>query len=183
MAGRRTVDLDEAITEPFVATFRARGVLSIGPPPRIAEDNGTYYWGDLVKLAWTQEELSQAVHALLDAGQADSALAALLATNFLKDSAGGGWKIRALQRLLLTNQPPESPSVILATDADGRIQVLPATTLPDTSIALEGGATPIHVGLIVPFKTSRKLWIPDAAALEELINEPDVSEQQLPGVL
>ncbi len=73
--------------EPFVATFRGRGVLSIGPPPQLSEDHGTYYWGDLVKLAWTQEELSQAVHALLGGGRVDTALADLLATNFLRDSA------------------------------------------------------------------------------------------------
>lgn len=163
--------------EPFAATFRARAVLSVGPPPQIAEDNGTYYWGDLVKIAWTQQELSEAVYRRLNGSQAQRVLADLLATNFLRDN--GGVKLLALQRLLLTNQPPESPSVILATDANGRIQILPATMLPDTSVTLEGSATPVRAGLMLPFKTSRKLWIPDAAALEELINEADVSEQEL----
>lgn len=165
--------------EPFVATFRARGVLSIGPPPDIAEDNGTYYWGDLVKLAWMQRELSEAVYRRLDGSQAQRVLADLLSTDFLGDTGSGGLKLLALQRLLLTNQPPESPSVILATNANGRIQVLPATTLPDASVTLEGSVTPVRAGLIVPFKTSRKLWIPDAAALEDLINQPDVGEQEL----
>lgn len=165
--------------EPFVAMFRSRGVLSIGPPPQIAEDNGTYYWGDLVKLAWTQQELSEAVYRRLDGSQAQRVLADLLATNFLRDTGSGAVKLLVLQRLLLTSQPPESPSIILATDANGRIQVLPATTLPDASVTLEGNATPVRAGLIVPFKTSRQLWIPDAAALEELINDPDVGEQQL----
>lgn len=165
--------------EPFVAMFRARSVLSIGPVPTINEVDGTYYWGELVQLSWTQQELSEALHKRLNGGPSQRVLAELLATNFLSDPRGGMFKLQALQRLLLTDEPPHPPSVVLATDANGRIQVLPATTLPDASVTLEGADTPVSAGLIIPFKTSRRLWIPEAAALEELINDAGVTEQEL----
>jgi hypothetical protein len=160
------------------ATFGAHITLSVGPAPQIAED-GTHYWGDLVRLWWTQQELSEAVYRRFGAGRAEKLLADLLARDFLGDTGNGGLKLLALQRLLLTNQPPESPSLILAADANGRIRMLPATSLPDASVTLEGNDVPIRAGLIIPFKASRKLWLPEVAALEELINDPAVNEPTL----
>jgi hypothetical protein len=100
-------------------------------------------------------------------------------TNFFAGPDDGVSKLAALQRLLLTNELPQAPSVLLAPDATGRIQIMPSTTLPEASITLEGADTPVRVGLFVPFKASRKLWIPEAAELEELVNDPSVTEQQL----
>jgi Shedu protein SduA, C-terminal len=165
--------------ERSVAMFRSRSTLSIGPPPQVGDDAGTPYWGDLVRLTWSPEELGQVVVNRFGDALPAQLVEDLLASDFFDGPDGGASRVAAIRRLLLSDQPPSSPLILLAFDAAGRLRILPGSALPDASVQLSGLTEPIRSGVIVPYKRSRKLWIPEAAELEDLINEPGVTEAQL----
>jgi len=67
---------------------------------------------------------------------------------------------------------------MLVVDAHNRVRAVPATLLPGSGISL-GGQEGTRAAPWVLYRRSRDLWLPGAAALEELINDPTVNEQAL----
>jgi Domain of unknown function (DUF4263) len=166
--------------EPFVAMMRSRSVLSIGgPPPEINEDAGTPYWGTVVRLSWTKEELYQAIFARSGAPAAED-VTTLFNSGFLAAPDGGDSRISAIQRLIMSAHAAlRDPSLLLTTDDSGQLRLIPASTLPETIVAVDGTSQSYKATPWLLYKRSGGLWIPQAAQLEELINDPDLKEQQL----
>lgn len=71
----------------------------------------------------------------------------------------------------------ERPDVLIVPDASGRLRVEPATRLPTAQVQLHPGSESVAPWLI--FQRSRGIWLPAADALEELINDPSLREQDL----
>jgi hypothetical protein len=131
----------------------------------------------IIELAWQFDELFE---VLQRAGVDDDRV-----RDFLLDyarSAGAGSAqlvLQAVQRMLLggPGQQPGLP-ITLFLDRAGRLRVAPSVTLPDIGVELGAGA-PWQARPHLTLNRSRTLWLPEADALEALINDPDLTESDL----
>jgi hypothetical protein len=165
-------------TRPAAAVvLQSRSVLTVGgePPTAVTDLPGT-----VVELRWTAGDLRRVLDAGVDDPAVAGAVERLLADGvFLDAPDGGASRLAALQRVLLSSaQAPDAPSLMLAVDAQGRVRAVPATLLPGSGVSLGGGGS-TRAAPWVLYRRSRDLWLPGAAALEELINDPAVDEQAL----
>lgn len=78
----------------------------------------------------------------------------------------------------LSDDRSGTPDLLIVTDRNDRLRVLPTTELGTSDLQLAPGvelsATPR-----ITYRTTRGFWFPEAARLEELINEPVTSEHDL----
>lgn len=158
------------------AVLEARATLTIGgqPPVTISELPGT-----VVELTWTPTAVRRLLEKVIDPTFNGTVERLLSDSAFLEAPDGGASRVNGLQRLMMMNiLLQDAPSLMLMSDAQERIRVLPTTMLPTAAVDL-GLARQTRVAPWLLYRRSRELWLPGAAALEELINDPNVSEQAL----
>jgi hypothetical protein len=78
----------------------------------------------------------------------------------------------------LSDDRSGTPDLLIVADRNDRLRVLPSTELGISELELapsvEISATPR-----ITYRATRRFWLPEAARLEELINDPAVREQDL----
>jgi hypothetical protein len=78
----------------------------------------------------------------------------------------------------LSDDRSGTPDLLIVTDRNDRLRVLPTTELGTSDLQLAPGvefsATPR-----ITYRTTRGFWLPEAARLEELINDPSIGEHDL----
>jgi hypothetical protein len=160
------------------AILQAHSNLVIGG--RVDGDrSATVYPGEIVELSWTAEDLLRATRlASGDPAVAGEVERLLSDPEFQNAPDGGASRLKAIQRALfvLSRLPP---ALLVATDAVGRLRVIPASTLAEEEFSLEEDSLALRATPWLLYKRTGGLWIPHAAKLEELINDPGASEQDL----
>jgi hypothetical protein len=127
-------------------------------------------------LTWS---LAQLTGVLWDSGIDRTAADALLA--LLRSSSPNPAVSRALlaaAQAQLSGDRSGTPDLLVVPDRSGRLRVLPSTGLGMAELELVPGRTLTATPRIM-YRATRAFWLPEAAQLEELINEPGISEQDL----
>jgi hypothetical protein len=146
---------------------------TLGQPPDLPGHPNTA----VIELTWRDDELFE---VLQRRGVDDDNVRAFL-LDYARSTGADNARLvlQALQRMLL-GRPGQQPAlpITLFFDQTGRLRVAPSLTLPGTGVQL-GGAAPLPARPHLTLNRSRTLWLPEADALEQLINDPDVNEAAL----
>jgi Shedu protein SduA, C-terminal len=78
----------------------------------------------------------------------------------------------------LSDDRSGTPDLLIVTDRNDRLRVLPTTELGTSDLQLAPGVELIATPRIT-YRATHGFWLPEAARLEELINEPSTSEHDL----
>lgn len=139
--------------------------------------------------AWTTHDIRQALETRLGLeGNVPDELQNLLAaagTRLPREVVGAAydWTRQrsvdgALQWLTSGEEDVPFTDLVLLGDSNGAVQVVPGVRMPDTNIVIAPDTT-LRSGLVLPFRRTRNFYLPAAAELEALINDPAVREQTL----
>jgi hypothetical protein len=138
---------------------------------------------------WTRRDIRQALETRLGLeGNVPHELLDLLAaagTRLPRDVVGAAydWARQSSidgARRWLTSSEDDVPftDLVLLGSSDGAVQVVPGVRMPDTNIVIAPDTT-LRSRLVVPLRRTRNFYLPAAAELEALINDPNVREQTL----
>ena len=78
----------------------------------------------------------------------------------------------------LSDDRSGTPDLLIVTDRNDRLRVLPTTELGISDLQLAPGVE-VSATPRITYRTSRNFWLPEAARLEELINDPSIRENDL----
>ena len=78
----------------------------------------------------------------------------------------------------LSDDRSATPDLLIVADRNDRLRVLPSTELGTSDLQLAPGVE-ISATPRITYRATRGFWLPEAARLEELINDPWIHEQDL----
>lgn len=142
-------------------------------------DSMEWFPGAVFELRWSRSELLSALERLHSSRGAE-ATTLLLEPGFLDAEDGGTLRLDVLQRLIMaTGDAPASPPLVVTTDGHGRLIASTSTVLPTSDLFVQAGEAPLRVRPWVIHRHSGSLFNPEAAELEQLINDPRITEHEL----
>ena len=145
---------------------------------RKADTPQRHYW--IVELRWSYASLIGQLWAAADRGRQDgSAVEAVIA--LLESATPHPAVVRALMSAVqseIAGDGALAPDLMFVPDRSGLIRVLPSTGMELTGLETAPGRA-ITATPRIAYRATRGFWLPEAAELEGLINDPAVRESDL----
>ena len=117
----------------------------------------------------------QALHALdVSADDRESLVSLIESTNNLQLSQ----TLMQGAEARLSNDRSVTPDLLIVADRNNRLRVLPSSDLGPSDLRLEPGVE-ISATPRLTYRSTRGFWLPEAAQLEDLINDPNIGEHDL----
>jgi hypothetical protein len=128
-------------------------------------------------LTWSLGDLGRVLEQSTDVAEQDAkAILSLIQTASRSPEVAQALLVAAQHQL--SGISSGTPDLVFVPDREGRLRVVPSTDLGAGSLELAPGRT-IAVTPRINYRATRGFWLPEAAQLEELINDPEVGEQDL----
>ena len=145
---------------------------------RAADTPGRRY--SIVELRWPYARLIDQLRASADLGPQDEGTVQAVIT-LLQSQALHPALERALRSAVqsrLAGDGSLAPDITFMPDRNGHIRVIPSTGLESAGLEITSGHAIAATPRVV-YRATRGFWLPEAAELEELINDPAVRERDL----
>lgn len=131
----------------------------------------------LFHLTWSYEDLAREIGASTEIDKQDAAALLALLQWYSKNPEAEQSLLAAAQDQI-SGDRSGTPDLLFVPDRNGKLRVLPSTALGTADLELVPGRA-ITATPRITYRATRGFWLPEAAELEQLINDPAVKESDL----
>jgi hypothetical protein len=131
----------------------------------------------LFHLTWSYEDVTRALGASTEIDKRDAA-ALLALLQWYAQNPEAEQSLLAAAQDQISGDRSGTPDLLFVPDRNGKLRVLPSTALGTADLELVPGRA-ITATPRITYRATRGFWLPEAAELEQLINDPAVRESDL----